>query len=72
MTDEYRGSRGLSKRESLNSTKFGGDDVERLEKDDYVMSGSRHAKMNAERLKKENQVYTTYYCKKLEFVKRNM
>ena len=34
------------------------DNIARLEQDGYVMSGSRHAKMNAVRLRKENQVYT--------------
>merc|ERR1711871_58171 len=35
-----------------------GDEIERLENEGYVMSGSRHAKMNAVRLRKENQVYS--------------
>lgn len=35
-----------------------GDDIERLENEGYVMSGSRHARMNAVRLRKENQVYS--------------
>lgn len=35
-----------------------GDKIERLEKAGYVMSGSRHKRMNAIRLRKENQVYT--------------
>ena len=35
-----------------------GDEIERLENQGYVMSGSRHAKMNAVRLRKENQVYS--------------
>ena len=34
------------------------DDIERLEMDGYVMSGSRHAKMNAVRIRKENQIYS--------------
>ena len=34
------------------------DNIARLEQEGYVMSGSRHAKMNAVRLRKENQVYT--------------
>ena len=33
-------------------------EIERLEKEGYVMSGSRHAKMNAVRIRKENQVYS--------------
>lgn len=32
--------------------------IERFEKAGYVMSGSRHARMNAVRIRKENQVYT--------------
>jgi len=35
-----------------------GEDIERLQADGYVMSGSRHAKMNAVRIRKENQVYS--------------
>jgi hypothetical protein len=34
------------------------DEIEKFEKSGYVMSGSRHAKMNAVRLRKENQVYS--------------
>ena len=34
------------------------DQIDRLEREGYVMSGSRHARMNAVRLRKENQVYT--------------
>merc|ERR1711977_814607 len=34
------------------------DQIERFEKAGYVMSGSRHARMNAIRMRKENQVYT--------------
>ena len=32
--------------------------IESLEQTGYVMSGSRHAKMNAVRIRKENQVYS--------------
>jgi hypothetical protein len=32
--------------------------IEALEAEGYVMSGSRHARMNAVRLRKENQVYS--------------
>ena len=35
-----------------------GDEIEQLEDHGYVMSGSRHAKMNAVRIRKENQVYS--------------
>ncbi len=35
-----------------------GTEIEALEKQGYVMSGSRHARMNAVRLRKENQVYS--------------
>ena len=32
--------------------------IDQLEQEGYVMSGSRHARMNAVRMRKENQVYT--------------
>ena len=35
-----------------------GDEIESLETQGFVMSGSRHARMNAVRLRKENQVYS--------------
>lgn len=35
-----------------------GPEIERLEKEGYVMSGSRHARMNAVRIRKENQIYS--------------
>lgn len=34
------------------------DDIQSYEQSGYVMSGSRHARMNAVRLRKENQVYS--------------
>ena len=34
------------------------DEIDRFEKSGYVMSGSRHARMNAVRIRKENQVYS--------------
>ncbi len=34
------------------------DQIERYEQAGYVMSGSRHGRMNAVRIRKENQVYT--------------
>ncbi len=37
---------------------WSGDEIEQLENSGYVMSGSRHKRMNAIRLRKENQVYT--------------
>jgi hypothetical protein len=37
---------------------YGSDQIDRFENSGYVMSGSRHAKMNAVRIRKENQVYT--------------
>ena len=37
---------------------WSGQEIEGLETQGYVMSGSRHAKMNAVRLRKENQVYS--------------
>jgi hypothetical protein len=33
-------------------------EIDQFEKAGYVMSGSRHARMNAVRIRKENQVYT--------------
>jgi len=33
-------------------------DIDKYESSGYVMSGSRHARMNAVRLRKENQIYT--------------
>jgi len=35
-----------------------GDEIQELEDLGYVMSGSRHKRMNAIRLRKENQVYS--------------
>ena len=37
---------------------WGGNEIEHLENAGYVMSGSRHKRMNAVRLRKENQVYS--------------
>ena len=37
---------------------YSGDDIADYERSGYVMSGSRHARMNAVRLRKENQVYS--------------
>lgn len=37
---------------------WSGKDIAEFEKAGYVMSGSRHTRMNAVRLRKENQVYT--------------
>jgi NF-kappa-B-activating protein C-terminal domain len=37
---------------------YTGDDIESYENQGYVMSGSRHARMNAVRIRKENQVYS--------------
>lgn len=37
---------------------WAGEEIEGLETQGYVMSGSRHARMNAVRLRKENQVYS--------------
>jgi hypothetical protein len=34
------------------------DEIEKLEQSGYVMSGSRHARMNAVRIRKENQIYS--------------
>lgn len=35
-----------------------GDEIAKLEAEGYVMSGSRHQRMNAVRIRKENQVYS--------------
>jgi predicted RNA-binding protein with RPS1 domain len=37
---------------------YDGEEIDAYEKSGYVMSGSRHARMNAIRLRKENQVYS--------------
>ena len=37
---------------------WSGEEIEQLENEGYVMSGSRHKRMNAVRLRKENQVYS--------------
>jgi hypothetical protein len=37
---------------------YDADEIERYEKSGYVMSGSRHARMNAVRIRKENQIYS--------------
>lgn len=37
---------------------YSGDDIDHYERSGYVMSGSRHARMNAVRIRKENQVYS--------------
>ena len=37
---------------------WNGSEIEKLETSGYVMSGSRHARMNAIRIRKENQVYS--------------
>lgn len=37
---------------------YSSNDIESYEKSGYVMSGSRHARMNAVRIRKENQVYS--------------
>ncbi|EGZ23775.1 hypothetical protein PHYSODRAFT_485686 [Phytophthora sojae] len=37
---------------------WNGEEIENLENLGYVMSGSRHKRMNAVRIRKENQVYT--------------
>lgn len=37
---------------------WSGEEIESLEQQGYVMSGSRHKRMNAIRLRKENQVYS--------------
>ena len=43
---------------ALSKVGRSGGDIEHFEKSGYVMSGSRHARMNAVRLRKENQVYS--------------
>lgn len=45
------------------------DEIERLESAGYVMSGSRHKRMNEVRLRKESQVYTAQEKKALALFK---
>ena len=42
---------------------WSGEEIESLEQQGYVMSGSRHKLMNAVRLRKENQVSVLYLQK---------
>lgn len=44
------------------------DEIEGLESQGYVMSGSRHKRMNAVRLRKENQVYSAEEKKALAMI----
>lgn len=37
---------------------LGSEDIDKFENAGYVMSGSRHRRMNAVRVRKENQVYS--------------
>ena len=37
---------------------YGAEEIDSWEKSGFVMSGSRHARMNAVRIRKENQVYS--------------
>mmetsp|Transcript_35405 Transcript_35405/g.47527 ORF Transcript_35405/g.47527 Transcript_35405/m.47527 type:complete len:160 (+) Transcript_35405:215-694(+) len=37
---------------------YGADEIDQYEQSGYVMSGSRHARMNAVRIRKENQIYS--------------
>jgi hypothetical protein len=46
-----------------------GQEIGALEVDGYVMSGSRHAKMNAVRIRKENQVYSAEEKKALAMIR---
>lgn len=45
-----------------------GEEIERLEELGYVMSGNRHKRMNAIRIRKENQVYTALEKKALALI----
>ena len=45
-----------------------GNEIEKLENDGFVMSGSRHQRMNAVRLRKENQVYSAEEKKALAMI----
>ncbi|EWM22787.1 Protein of unknown function DUF926 [Nannochloropsis gaditana] len=45
-----------------------GEEIERLESLGYVMSGNRHKRMNAIRIRKENQVYTALEKKALALI----
>jgi len=45
-----------------------GTEIENLEKSGYVMSGSRHKRMNAIRIRKENQIYSAEEKKALALI----
>lgn len=45
-----------------------GEEIEKLENVGYVMSGSRHKRMNAVRIRKENQVYSAEEKKALALI----
>ena len=47
---------------------WSGNEIEQLETAGYVMSGSRHKRMNAVRLRKENQVYSAEEKKALALI----
>nr|CCA15672.1 conserved hypothetical protein [Albugo laibachii Nc14]CCA16264.1 conserved hypothetical protein [Albugo laibachii Nc14] len=47
---------------------WNGPEIEQLEDLGYVMSGSRHKKMNAVRIRKENQVYTAEEKRALQLI----
>jgi hypothetical protein len=47
---------------------WSGEEIDSLEKQGFVMSGSRHARMNAVRLRKENQVYSAEEKKALAII----
>lgn len=41
---------------------WSGEEIESLEEQGFVMSGSRHKRMNAVRIRKENQVRYSFVC----------
>jgi hypothetical protein len=47
---------------------WSGTEIEKLENQGYVMSGSRHTRMNAVRIRKENQVYSAEEKKALAII----
>ena len=47
---------------------WSGNEIEQLEDSGYVMSGSRHKRMNAVRIRKENQVYSAEEKKALAII----
>lgn len=47
---------------------WSGEEIDTLETQGYVMSGSRHKRMNAVRIRKENQVITYLFLFNISFI----